>query len=119
MATKNQSQVATLDDGQDLSTVAAPVVAAGSIKGENFDAELSGKKELITVHSTEGDGGNDAVFVSLNGYAYQIPRDKPFEVPTEVAQVLRDAKVANYKTDDRGNVSLQNRQRYAFSAQPA
>jgi hypothetical protein len=119
MATKNSSQVSTLDDIDPAVGAAAPTVVESAIKGANFDAELSGKAELITVHSTEGDGGNDAVFLSVNGYAYQIPRDKPFQVPSEVAQVLRDAKVASYKTDDRGNVTETYRQRYAFSSQPA
>ena len=64
--------------------------------------------------------GTDAVFVSHNGYAYQIPRDKPYKVPFEVAQILRDAKVTVYKpAGNGGDVREETRARFAFSTTAA
>lgn len=113
MATKSNSQISTLEDDVTEGAAVAPVeMSAGG-------PETSGAKESITIHSSPEDGGNDAVFVSHNGYAYQIPRDKPFVVPTEVAQILRDAVVTSYKPGSGGVVTEQKRQRFAFSSTAA
>lgn len=118
---KNQSQVSTIDDGAP-ETSAAPQAAAAEvaiIAGENHDDTLSGEFEIITIHSTPEDGGGDAVFVSHNGYAYQIPRDKPSKVPREVVQIIRDAKVTGYRSGQAGQVIEETRQRFPFSSQSA
>lgn len=116
-----QSQVTTLEGQEDGAqpAVAAAVTEAVTLRGTNDDAELSGKKATLTVHSDQGDGGTDAVFVSLNGYAYQIPRDKPYQVPMEVVQVLRDARVTHYRPGPAGAVIEDTRPRYAFSVEAA
>ena len=116
---KSNSQISMIDDGQTAAVSAAPVVVAGVLTGANFDSETSGKMEIITIHSSSEDGGSDAVFLALNGYAYQIPRDTPSKVPTEVAQVLRDAVVTNYKPGAGGVVTEKLMPRFAFSAVPA
>ena len=112
MATKSNSQISTLED--DVVVEQAP--EAVSIKGENFDDELGGKFEMVTIHSGNDEAGSDAVPVGLNGYTYQIPRDKPFKVPTEVVQILRDAVTTSYKPDGRGGNVERNTPRYAFSS---
>lgn len=116
---KNQSQVTSLDDAEPGTQKTLEAAAdASELKGANFDDQLSGKQMMLTVHSSDGEGGKDAVFVSLSGYAYQIPRDKPFKVPAEVVNILQDAKVTHYRNDSNGGVVEDTRQRYAFSAMP-
>ena len=114
MATKSNSQISTLED----DTVAAQAPEAAVIKGENFDDQLEGQFEMITIHSGNDEAGSDAVAVGLNGYVYQIPRDKPFKVPAEVAQILRDAVTTSYKPDGKGGNVERHTPRYAFSATP-
>ena len=116
MATKSNSQISTI--GDDIVEAEAAVAAPASQEITSGDAAMSGKKETITIHSSSEDGGSDAVFVGINGYAYQIPRDKPFVVPTEVAQVLRDAVTTTYKPGANGAVAERQMPRYAFSTSP-
>jgi hypothetical protein len=40
-------------------------------------------------------------------------------MPTEVVQILRDAKVTTYKPGPSGSVTEKQMPRFAFSAQPA
>ena len=115
MATK--STVSTIGDkpqDAEVDAVAAPVV-----KGANFDSQMSGNYEIVTIQSTNDDGGGDAVFVSLNGYAYQIPRDKPYRLPSEVVQVLRDAVTTVYAPGSNGVAVAKDRPRYSFSTRAA
>jgi hypothetical protein len=111
--TKSQSQVTTLDDAPKV-TIPVEVTMPGNANG---NPDFSGKMEVITIHSSDGEAGGDAVFLGHNGYAYQIPRDKPFPVPAEVAQILRDAKVSTYVTGEGGVVTERHRPRYAFSSE--
>lgn len=117
MATQPQnqtkSQVTTLDDSNDTDVAVAPAV--GEIKGANFDASLSGKKKTITIHADGTESGNDAVFVGINGYAYQIPRGKPFEVPVEVISVLENAKTDHISPAPGGGITKRTSPRFAFS----
>ena len=114
MATKSNSEITTLDDS--VAVVTPVATEAATIAGANHDAAMSGKQELITIHSSSDDGGTDAVFVSHNGYAYQIPRDQPFKVPRAVAQILRDAGTVSYKPGVGGAVSERMQPRFAFSS---
>ncbi len=117
MATQSQnqtkSQVTTLDDSNDVDVAVAP--ASGAIKGANFDASLSGLKKTVTIHADGTESGNDAVFVGINGFGYQIPRGKPFEVPVEVIKVLEDAKMDILSPVPGGGVAVRSTPRYAFS----
>ena len=112
MATK--SQISTLEDS-------APEAVASAAKSDIPRARHvdggSGKYELLTVYAgTEADG-QDAVFIGLNGYAYQIPRNKPFLVPVEVVNVLRESVTRSY-ANVNGQQVASDRPRYAFSAVP-
>jgi hypothetical protein len=114
--TKSQSQITTLDNEPSQAEIQAKVAnVAMATPGEG----MSGKMEIVTIHSSSEDGGSDAVFLSHNGYAYQVPRDQPFKMPTEVVQILRDAKVTSYKPGPGGAVTEKQMPRFAFSAQPA
>jgi len=110
------SQVSTIDDPVEAKK---PRKLADVVKRKNRDDGLSGKMEIITIHSERGENGGDAVPVGLNGYLYQIPRDEPFEVPTEVACILRNAVVTTLKPGPNGTVTERSMPRHAFSAVPA
>lgn len=108
------TKVTTLDDGNDNEAVDTTTTAATTTKGKGktvaktasaapapADAEVAALvadgeighigRCLVTVHADKGEGGNQAVFVSVNGQAFQIPRGKPVDVPLEVAQALENA----------------------------
>lgn len=105
------TKVTTLDDGNDNETVetvtttsktkgkavtktaaAAPAAADAEAAALAADGEIGHiGRCLVTVHADKGEGGNQAVFVSVNGQAFQIPRGKPVDVPLEVAQALENA----------------------------
>lgn len=116
MAKNTQSQVTSLDDETpDTAAQAVAEAEAPRVKGANHDAELSGNRRTITIHPTEGDGGSDAVPVAVNGFMYQIPRGKPFSVPVEVIEVLKNAKTTKYAQAPGGGVVESTVQRFAFS----
>lgn len=115
MATKSQSQVTTLDTEDEAVAAVAEAAPASKVSGANHDATLSGKKRTVTIHATEGDGGNDAVFLSVNGYAYQIPRGVASEVPVEVVEVLQNAKTTILSFGQGGAVVERSVPRFAFS----
>ncbi|WOB06470.1 hypothetical protein [Piscinibacter gummiphilus] len=114
----NTSQVTTLDDGKKPESAAskAAVGAVAKVDGKNHDADLSGKRKLITIFKDATEGGSDAVFLSINGYAFQIPRGKPFNVPAEVVSVLRDAKTEHMVMGQHG-VEVTEVPRYNFSVE--
>ena len=89
--TTQQSQVTTLDDPTPESKAvdAAPATAADVFIAHN--ANLSGKRKTLTIHTEQGEGGNFAVFIGLNGVGYQVPRGKPWNVPVELVNNLRHA----------------------------
>lgn len=109
---KNQSQVTTLDDETPEKT-AAP---AAALKGANHDSALSGKTRTVTIHPNDSEGGSDAVFLSINGYAYQIPRGIPVDVPVEVIEVLNNARQTVMSFGQGGSLVERNTPRFAFSA---
>jgi hypothetical protein len=120
----SDSKVTTLDDAAALADDAvtttrasAPKAAAKAVKGANHDAALTGKKRVVTIHPTNDEGGSDAVFLSLNGYAYQIPRGTPVEVPEEVVQILKNAKMEIMSFGKDGEVIVRETQRFPFSAE--
>ena len=79
-------------------------------------SNLSGKKKLLTIHPSDGDGGRDAVNVSLNGFMYQIPRGRPMRVPVEVVEVLDNAVTTKYKTEGKETIEYDV-PRFAYSVQ--
>lgn len=112
MATK--SQISTLEDGAVETAVAASkpdIQRARPVDGG------SGKYELLTIYSGTESDGNDAVPLGLGGYLYRIPRNKPYLVPVEVANILRESVTRSYSNEGGNQVAL-DRPRYAFSAVP-
>lgn len=115
----SDSKVTTLDDSAALAdeVVAAPKAtrAAKAIKGANHDSALSGNKRILTIHQTNDEGGELDVFLSINGYAYQIKRGEPVEVPEEVVEVLKNAKQELMSFGQGGQVIVRETPRYPFS----
>jgi archaellum component FlaF (FlaF/FlaG flagellin family) len=112
MATK--SQISTLENSAPDAPAAAEisnVQRARAIDGG------SGKFELLTIYAGTETDGQDAVNIGLNGYLYQIPRNKPYLVPEEVVDVLRNSVTTSY-ANVGGTQVASDRPRYAFSAVP-
>ena len=42
----------------------------------------------VIFHNQDGDLGKGDIFVSVNGYAYQIKRNEPVDLPPEVIEVI-------------------------------
>lgn len=112
MATK--SQISTLDNS-------APEAAAVADKPLAQRARAidggTGKFELLTIYAGTEVDGQDAVNIGLNGYLYQIPRNKPYLVPEEVVDVLRNSVTTTF-SNVAGTQVASDRPRYAFSAVP-
>lgn len=76
-------------------------------------------KRLIMINNQEGPGGDQAVFVAVNGMGYNIPREKQVLVPEPVVQVLENAIESTYQRDqsngqDFGPVVERKRKRFPF-----
>ena len=82
---------------------------------QTSDDQMSGKRVNVMMHASQGDGGSDAVFVAVNGFAYQIPRGKPVSIPEEVLDVLKNAVQTNYNTGALGSSIAQEIPRFAFN----
>lgn len=57
------------------------------------------RKVKITIPSTESDKTD--VMIGVNGYVFQIQRDKEVEVPYDVMEVLMNAKFTTYNQRPR------------------
>lgn len=115
----NDSQVSSIDDVP-ASTPATAAKASGAKrqpKVDGHDIALSGKKKTITIHTSDAEGGHDAVPIGLNGYMYQVPRGMPVEVPEELVEILQNAKTSTYHPAGNGSTELIERvnNRFAFS----
>lgn len=111
-----KSSVTTLDDAP--SKASAPAAKAEAKVLVQHNDELSGKRKILTIHAEQGEGGNFAVFVGLNGVGYQVPRGIPHNVPDELVQNLRNAQQTVWENTDGKNVSREA-PRFAFSTEDA
>lgn len=118
-----ESQVTTLDDESTPTPVVAPKVvkakSSASVDSAAQDAVPSGEAMfMVTVHATDGDAGNNAVDLCVNGYLYQLPRGVPCKVPEAVLEGLRNAVTTKHKVVG-DSVITQNIPRFPYSAVPA
>lgn len=112
----SKSQVTTLDSGvKDQPTAEAATSAPG--KPVVLGPEFSGKRMLVTIAAGSGDGEREAVFVSVHGVAFQIPRGKTESVPVEVVNVLNDAVITTFERHGKEMVPV-NSPRHNFTALP-
>lgn len=110
---KPNSSIATLDD--DLAEQAVEQVSqAKALSGNNFDASLSGNRVRVTFFEQEGDLGKDAIFASLNGVAYNIPRNMPVEIPVEVLEIFSNAVMNAIETTQDGGQRDRQVMRFAY-----
>lgn len=117
----SNSQVSTLEAPRSGAQPQAGKPAAqanavrGAIKVNGHDVALSGRKARVTIHPSDADGGNDAVFLGLNGYAYQIPRGEPVVIPVELLGVLENAITEKVVQNDKMDTSLTRAPRFAYA----
>lgn len=109
------SQVSTLETNPADSGAKKVAAAAKVVKSTGHDTALSGKKATITIHPTEGMGGDEAVPVGLNGFMYQIPRGEPQEIPVEVLAILENAVGVSMSTGKNLEVVERKVPRFAFT----
>lgn len=114
----NQSVVTDLSDEVQAAPVekaSAKKVAVKEVKGANSDSALSGKRVTLTIHATSEEGGDEDVFIGLNGYGYKIKRGEPCSVPEEVAAIIQNAVTTTIRPGKEGNVSESKTPRFAYS----
>lgn len=116
----NDTQISSIDDETPVTQAAAAAKTTGAkrtAKVDGHDVDLSGKKKTITIHTSDSEGGHDAVPIGLNGYMYQVPRGLPVEVPIELVYILENAKTSTYHPAGSGSTELIERvsNRFAFS----
>lgn len=98
--------------------VQAPQTSANSVTLTKKIMEVE-KKVKVMIPSTTED--KSAVFASVNGVAFNIPRDKWFEVPVSIVRVLENAKQTTYrviqdKDADSATVVPEEVSRIAFNS---
>lgn len=93
----------------------AAKAAVKEVKGANADGELSGKRVTLTIHATSEEGGDEDVYIGLNGYGYKIKRGEPCSVPEEVAAIIKNAVTTTIRPGKDGNVSESKTPRFAYS----
>ena len=98
----SDSEISTIDD-----------VVETKPKAKKAEAKPEGRRTL-TIHTGDGEGGTADVFVGVNGYAYNIKRGKPVQVPQEVIDALGNAKITRYAAKDGVNEAIEV-PRYAFT----
>lgn len=121
------SQISTLDSEStanpssgesQASAQAAPAVEAKDLKGIG-NGDFSGKKAILTIAASPGENGAEAVFVSVGGVAFQIPRGKAWKVPVEVVHALEIATELTYRRNEQtGALEQIESPRYTFVSQP-
>lgn len=112
----NNTQVSDIDSQPEAPVTTAKSGPKRAVKVDGFDVALSGKKRTITIHTSEADGGHEAVPIGLNGYMYQVPRGMPVEVPAELVSILENAKVTTFHPGPKaGEFVERTSNRFAFS----
>jgi len=68
----------------------------------------------VIFHNQDGDLGKGDIFVSVNGYAYQIKRNEPVDLPPEVIEVIDNAVITHTERVD-GVDQTRDLQRFPYS----
>jgi hypothetical protein len=92
---RQDSSVTTLDDEPDELDTDKP--RAETLRVADHGNHMSGDKMELTLHAGEGDIGRQAVFLSINGHGFNIPRSIPVIVPEEVIEILDNATMTVYE----------------------
>lgn len=105
------SQVSTLDD---LGGFDQAEAVSTAVTGSAHDDALSGDKVSITIYEQEGEMGREAVFVSVNGVGYQIPRDVRSSIPVEVLHALENCVQDIHESLPTGEMKRRSLRRFNF-----
>jgi coenzyme F420-reducing hydrogenase alpha subunit len=98
-------------DGVDYNKLGS-AVKVKSTEEREVDAEA---RVVIRVSSEDKPEGNDDVFVSVNGVAFLIKRDRDVSVPKSILVALQNAKQTIYKQKDNGEMVITQVARYPVS----
>ena len=98
---KNEMDKAIEEMGAEQSLQTEPAAERGTVKAKPASPKAV-KMVKCVINSSEGTEGANDVFVSLNGVAYQIRRDVEVALPEPVLQVLKEAVIHGYVTDQNG-----------------
>ncbi|MGD8913114.1 MAG: hypothetical protein PVI97_19900 [Candidatus Thiodiazotropha sp.] len=88
-------------------------------EGANMARVLKKQSQYkVRIFPSEGDDGSHPVKLSINGYAYLIPRDKESIVPESVVNILKNAVVTQFYYDEENNIRSRDVRRYNFESRP-
>lgn len=91
---------------------------AAPVQGNSYSGVFSGERSVVSISVEPGEGGNQAVFVGVQSVGFQLPRGKSWNVPREVANVLRDAQRTDYvRNPITGLIETVESPRFSFIAQ--
>ncbi len=76
---------------------------------------LNNNRVRVIFHSQEGAGGNDDVFVSVNGKAYLIKREHEVSLPREVLHAVENARQTMFEPGPEGKVMPRQVSRFAYT----
>lgn len=113
MAAKDTS-VTTIDDAPQATAAPRAKTIAVADAGDN----MTGDKLELTIHAGEGELGRQAVFLSINGHGFNIPRGIPCVVPSEVVDILDNAKQIIYEPGENGKMHEREVNRFSYNARP-
>lgn len=111
MAAKDTTSVTTIDDEPKPVEIKKGLDIAVVDHGDN----MSGEKVQITIANGVGELGRQAVFLSLNGHGFNVPRGVPCVVPVEVADILENATMTEYEAGANGVAIEREVQRFSYS----
>lgn len=106
--------VATLDDPMPEAQAApqAPVAAPAATPSHYG---FTGEKVRVIIAEGEGDAGKEAVFVGLNDYAAQIPRNQEVQIPREVFDACIAGAKIRVRTRVKDGIEERDVPRFAYA----
>lgn len=108
-ATKDTNST-SIDDEVLEPVLKKAVEVAITDHGDNF----AGRKAELNIQSGHDEIGRQAVFLSINGVGFHIPRDTTVVVPAEVIEVLDNAVQKIYEKVGN-NLVERSVKRYAYN----
>lgn len=114
MAKDTTTKATSIDDEPAQDDVVQAQEVAVTDHGDNF----CGEYVQLTINSGEGTAGRQAVFVGINGYGLNIPRDTPVKVPVEVVQQLDNCMMTIYESVEGGGVKPREVNRFSTTVRP-
>lgn len=110
---KETSVVTDIDDAPDTALEKAEAIKAIAVS--DLHGAFDGTRAELTVHSTEGEVGHQAVFVGINGNSFSIPRDIACIVPIEVIEALDNANTEVTESLADGQTKTRSVKRYPYT----